>query len=194
MEERIAASVTRLFAAALRADPEAGSLTFSRRLVPQRVVPSLRAGRLSSREYAGYPRRHMSPERPQIEKPEGESLRARDRGHRRRRRRRGDARLQGHRPLRRRRLLDRGGVRRVVGSRAALRVQARQGPRDPGLGCWRLGHEGRRPPQAHDPVRDGLRRAGCGRRDPSPHEPLVFVVDLLSVDLFGPRGWCRARP
>ena len=63
MEERIAASVTRLFAAALRADPEAGNLRFPR-------VPSLGSGRLSSRGW--YPLRQMSPERPQIEKPEGD--------------------------------------------------------------------------------------------------------------------------
>ena len=36
-------------------------------------------------------------------------------------------------------------------------------------------------PQADDPVGDGLRRAAAGNAI-APHEPLVFVVDLLSVD------------
>ena len=51
----------------------------------------------------------------------------------------------------------------------------------PGWDAGVQGMKGRRPAQADDPVRHGLRRAGSGRVI-KPHEPLVFVVDLLSVD------------
>ena len=60
-------------------------------------------------------------------------------------------------------------------------LQARQGPGHPRLARRRAGHEGRRPAQADDPVGDGLRRPGAGGVI-APHEPLVFVVDLLAVD------------
>ena len=86
-------------------------------------------------------------------------VRARDRGPRGRRRSRGHEGREGVGALRRGRVLLGRGVRRIVEPRPAVRVQARQGPGHPGLGRGRPGHEGRRPAQAHDPVRHGLRRA-----------------------------------
>ena len=124
----------------------------------------------------------MSAERPQIEKPEGdipfelgvEDLVVGD----------GDEATKGATvsvhyvgvafSLRR-------GVRRVVEPRAAVRVQARQGTGDPRLGRGREGMKvgGRRKLTIPSAMAYGARGAGGVIE---PHEPLVFVVDLLAVD------------
>ena len=123
----------------------------------------------------------VAPQKPEVEKPTGDipfdlvdDIVVGD----------GDEAVAGKRvirPLRGRRVLERRGVRRLVEPRSAVRVQARRGPGDPRLGSGREGHEGRRSPQADDPVGDGVRRARR-RNGIKPHEPLVFVVDLLAVD------------
>ncbi len=73
----------------------------------------------------------VAPQKPEVEKPTGDIPFELDRRrHRRRRRRRGGRRQEGVRALRRRRVLDRRGVRRLVESRSGVLVQARQGPGD----------------------------------------------------------------
>ena len=83
-----------------------------------------------------------------------------------RRRRRGEGRRPGERPVRRRALRRRQGVRRLLGPGAALRLPARLRPGDPGLGSGRRGDEGGRAAAADHPARPGLRRPGPAADDP----------------------------
>ena len=109
----------------------------------------------------------MAPnEKPQVDVPDGRALLpARARRPRGRRRRRGHPRQHRRGPLRRRVLEHRPPVRRVLGPRRHVQVRPRQGPGHPRLGRGRGRHEGRRPPQDHDPAGHGLRQARRRRRD-----------------------------
>ena len=108
----------------------------------------------------------VTPERPQIERPRGRHpLRAGRRRRRRRGRAGGHERLQGRCPLRRRRVLDRRGVRRLLEPRAAVPVHGRARAGHPGLGRRRRRDASGGQAQADDSLGDGLRGARRRRRD-----------------------------
>ena len=102
------------------------------------------------------------------------------RGRHRGRRPRGQGRRHGQRALRRRRALDRRGVRLVLEPRRAARLPARRRHGHPRVGQGHRGHEGRRSPQADHPAAPRLRRPWRGRCH-RPGETLIFVVDLDDV-------------
>jgi peptidylprolyl isomerase len=84
------------------------------------------------------------------------------------------------RPLRRRRLEHRAGVRRQLEPGRHVRLPPRRGRGDPRLGPRRRRDARRRPPPADDPAGPGYGARGAGGVIKG-GETLVFVVDLVDV-------------
>ena len=109
------------------------------------------------------------------------------------RRRGGGPRQHGGRPLRRRRVLDGRGVRRLLEPRRAVRLPARRGRGHRRLGPRGRRDEGRRPPPAGHPARPGLRRPRRRRGDRARRDPDLRGGPARRPLTAGPTGGATGR-